>query len=144
MHSTLRNLGIGSVVLASILFGFLCLSLYRSYDLFTHGQSATGVVISHERPGAGVSAARHPRVRYVTVEGAAIEFTSGLGGSFIPAVGANVPVRYLRNDPSRAEITSWHTWVGSVFMLLAVVLFGGVGGLFIRGARALRSADEGA
>jgi hypothetical protein len=52
-----------------------------------------------------------PVVRFTTVEGRTVEFTSAVGYSRSPDIGGAVPVRYRPNDPEQAEIdratTGW-------------------------------------
>jgi hypothetical protein len=91
----------------------------------------------------GRSATYHPRVRFTTVDGLEVEFTSQKGGSFIPAVGSEVKVMYSRNDPKVAELHPLTAWGGSVLAVLALAFFGGLGGVLIRLGRALRPAPGG-
>jgi Protein of unknown function (DUF3592) len=63
-----------------------------------------------------------PVVRFITVEGRTVEFTSAVGYSHSPDIGGAVPVRYRLNDPEQAEIDR-----GTVWILPAA--FGLVGGL---------------
>jgi hypothetical protein len=53
----------------------------------------------------------HPRVRFFTPDGRAVEFTSTVGYGREPDVGAPVPVRYLLDNREQAEIDKAVTWL---------------------------------
>jgi Protein of unknown function (DUF3592) len=55
----------------------------------------------------------HPRVRFTTPDGRTVVFTSAIGSTSKPDVGASRRVRYRLADPEQAEIVSAATWVGA-------------------------------
>ena len=53
----------------------------------------------------------HPRVRFTTPAGRTVVFTSAIGSTGQPRVGASLRVRYRLADPEQAEVVSVATWV---------------------------------
>ena len=71
----------------------------------------------------------HPRVRFTTLAGRTVVFTSAIGSTSQPRVGASLRVRYRLADPEQAEVVSAATWVlGAVAILFGLgLLVAGVG-----------------
>jgi hypothetical protein len=65
----------------------------------------------------------HPRVRFTTPAGRAVVFTSAIGSTSQPRVGASLRVRYRLADPEQAEVVGVATWVlGAVAILFGLAL----------------------
>jgi len=79
----------------------------RSRERQKRGAQAQGSVVGvvQETNDKGDSF-YHPRVRFFTPDGRAVEFTSTVGYGLEPDVGAPVPVRYLLDDPQQAGVHS--------------------------------------
>ena len=65
----------------------------------------------------------HPRVRFTTPDGRTVVFTSAIGSTSKPDVGASRRVRYRLADPEQAEVVSAATWLlGAVAILFGLGL----------------------
>lgn len=88
---------------------------------------ARGTVVGVERRGGRANDRPvtyfHPRVRVTTPAGRTVVFTSAIGSTGQPRVGASLPVRYRLADPEQAEVVSVATWVlGAVAILFGLGL----------------------
>ncbi len=84
-----------AILLAAVLDG------HRTADFLSRATHVVGTIADPQD---------HPRIRFVTADGAAVEFTQN--GDVSRPLGARVPVAYLAEDPSgtaRAD-TIWADW----------------------------------
>jgi hypothetical protein len=133
-----RGLILGAYGIA--LLGSLLIPALRTRRLLNNGVVAEGTVVGAEEGlGAGriASTTYRPVVRFTTVDGRTVEFTSRVGYGAEPDVGGYVNVRYLPNDPERAEIDRAIVWM----MPAAFGLLGGLG-LLVAGALVYALGDD--
>jgi hypothetical protein len=119
-------------------YGVVCLGAglipaLRARGLLESGTQAQGTVVDAKKDtssGQYGGTTYSPVVRFTTVEGRTVEFTSAVGYSRSPDIGGAVPVRYRPNDPEQAEIDRATTWmvpaafglVGGLGLLVAAVI----------------------
>jgi hypothetical protein len=119
-------------------YGVVCLGAglipaLRARGLLESGTQAQGTVVDAKKDtssGQYGGITYSPVVRFTTVEGRTVEFTSAVGYSRRPDIGGAVPVRYRPNDPEQAEIDRATTWmvpaafglVGGLGLLVAAVI----------------------
>jgi Protein of unknown function (DUF3592) len=124
---TLVFLGIGL-----LLDGVALVAYFRARGFVAEAQRAHGTVLENvEVRSTGSSSSRGnrvtfaPRIRFLTAEGATIEFTSGSSSS--PAEyqrGDTAPVLYERGNPADARVDGFFSIFGVSFV------FGLLGGIF--------------
>ena len=86
----------------------------RARGLLESGTQAQGTVVDAKKDtssGQYGGTTYSPVVRFTTVEGRTVEFTSAVGYSRSPDIGGAVPVRYRPGDPEQAEIDRATMWM---------------------------------
>jgi Protein of unknown function (DUF3592) len=111
------------------LVGFLLIDAFRTRRLLKSGAMARGTVVGADEDTDEDGATYNPVVRFTTADGRTVEFTSAVGYSSKPDVGGAVDVRYLADDPERAEIDRAAMWM----LPAAVGVLSGLG-LVVAGA----------
>lgn len=114
-------------------YGVLCLAfglneVSRTRELFKSRAWSQGTVVDVEvdtgRDDDGKTFTNYyPLVRFTTVDGDMVEFTSTASHASKPEIGTTVDVRYLPDDPEQAEIDRD---VSTLMVPAVTVSFGGV------------------
>jgi hypothetical protein len=94
-------------------------TMLRVRRVLKQGATAQGIVVGREEASFGDSGYRgHPVIAFTTDDGRAVRFTSRIGYNFGgPDEGTALPVRYLLEDPERAEWDRSRTWIGPLVWL---------------------------
>jgi hypothetical protein len=85
---------------------------WRRVALLAHGLATTGRIESYEARDLGDTVSYHPVVSFTDHQGRRRKFTSAAGrSSRTPPIGSAVAVRYERNDPEGAMVSTFlHMW----------------------------------